>query len=198
MISSKADIIAQACTALETGGPDAARDILCSGYPFQPQSRAGRKYTLTQCTRIFLRDGFIDRYSGERLVFPGALRVLSLVCPDTFPYHKNGKTDVGHFAWWELFPSIDHIVPITRGGADDESNWVTTSMLRNSAKQLWTLEELGWQLHPPGDLDQWDGQIHWFCRFMESTDHPHIDRTLQYLRDCHRAATSALDRKQAV
>ncbi|MGI8907220.1 MAG: hypothetical protein ACR2IE_12105 [Candidatus Sumerlaeaceae bacterium] len=31
-----------------------------------------------------------------------------------------------------------------------------------------------------------------------SADHSHIDRNLQYLRDCHRAATSALDhRKQA-
>ncbi|MFF0818704.1 HNH endonuclease [Rhodococcus sp. NPDC003318] len=54
-----------------------------------------------------------------------------------------------HFAYWELFPTIDHIVPVTRGGADDESNWVTTSMLRNSAKAHWTLDELGGDFSQP-------------------------------------------------
>jgi HNH endonuclease len=54
-------------------------------------------------------------------------------------------------AFWEVGATIDHVVPVTRGGADDESNWVTTSMARNSAKMNWTLEELGWTLHPPGN-----------------------------------------------
>lgn len=142
--------------------------------------------------RVFLRDGFVDRYSSERLVFPGTLRVLSLICPEEFPYHKNGKTDVCHMVWWELFPSIDHVVPVTRGGTDDDSNWVTTSMLRNGVKALWTLEELGWELHPSGKLKEWDGLTRWFCSFMKSDEHPEVDRGLPYLREWYRAAVGEL------
>ena len=64
-----------------------------------------------------------------------------------------------HMIYWELFPTVDHVVPIARGGGDDESNWVTTSMLHNSAKSNWKLEELGWQLLPAGDIEQWDGLL---------------------------------------
>ncbi len=37
-------------------------------------------------------------------------------------------------------------------------------MLKNSAKGNYTLEELGWPLHPPGLLAEWDGLIGWFMR----------------------------------
>lgn len=47
-----------------------------------------------------------------------------------------------HIVYWELFPTIDHIVPVARGGRNSEENWVSTSMLRNSAKFNGTLEEL--------------------------------------------------------
>jgi len=62
-------------------------------------------------TRIFARDGFIDRYRGSRLIFPPVLRLLSLYLPKEFPYHKNGKMTEGHMAYWELFPTVDHVVP---------------------------------------------------------------------------------------
>ena len=28
----------------------------------------GRRYSAAECTQVFIRDGFIDRYSGDRLV----------------------------------------------------------------------------------------------------------------------------------
>ena len=67
-----------------------------------------------------------------------------------------------HLAYWQLFPTVDHIISVARGGAGEESNWVCTSQLRNSAKSNWLLEELGWQLHEPGDLKEWDGLLKWF------------------------------------
>ena len=95
-------------------------------------------------TRVFARDGFVDRYSGDKLVFPGTLlRLLSALMPDEFPAHPNWKMSASHVMYWELCPTIDHLVPVARGGADNESNYVTISMLRNSAKAHWTLEELG-------------------------------------------------------
>lgn len=86
--------------------------------------------------------------------------------PNEFPAHPNWKMTETHFAFWELFPTIDHVDPVARGGADEASNWVTTSMLRNSAKAHWTLPELGWTLHPPGDAQHWDGLSGWFTDYL--------------------------------
>lgn len=144
-----------------------AKKILASSYPFAPMAASSRSYSETQMLRVFLRDGFVDRYSGCRLIFPGTLRLISKLMPIEFPFQKNWKMSQTHIAYWELCPTIDHLIPITRGGSDDESNWITTSMLRNSAKSNWTLEELGWQLFPPGDLNAWDGLIDFFMSFVE-------------------------------
>jgi hypothetical protein len=115
-----------------------------------------------------LRDGFVDRYTGQRLIYIGALRLLSYLMPTDFPYHKNGKMDQCHIAYWELIPTIDHIVPISRGGMDHVNNWVTTSMLSNARKANWTLDKLQWSLYPPGNLDDWDGLIGVFLGYVES------------------------------
>ena len=109
-----------------------------------------------------MRDGFIDRYSGKRLVFPGTLRLLSILLPSEFPFHSNWKMDACHFAFWELFPTIDHLIPVSRGGVDKENNWISTSMLRNAAKANFRLEELGWELRPAGNVTDWDGLTGWF------------------------------------
>lgn len=62
-----------------------------------------------------------------------------------------------HMVYWELCPTIDHLLPIAKGGQDNEENWITTSMIRNSAKSNWTIQELGWTVHAKGELAQWDG-----------------------------------------
>ena len=96
------------------------------------------------------------------MVFPGTLRILSFRMPDAFPFHKNWKTDECHFAYWELFPTIDHLVPVARDGTNNQNNLVTTSMVRNVAKANFTIEEIGWKLLPSGDVKIWDGQMSWF------------------------------------
>ena len=93
---------------------------------------------------LFMRDGFIDRYTGNRLINPGVLRLLHVVLGDDFPAHPNWKVSETHLAFWELFPTVDHLVPVSRGGRDDESNWVTASMLSNQAKAQWSVDDLGW------------------------------------------------------
>jgi hypothetical protein len=67
-------------------------------------------------------------------VYPGVLYLLSALLPEDFPSHRNGKMDRTHLAFWELFPTIDHVVPVACGGADDASNWVCTSMRTNQIK----------------------------------------------------------------
>jgi hypothetical protein len=85
-----------------------------------------------------------------------------------------------HQSYWELFPTLDHIVPIARGGVDKDENIVSTSMRRNSAKSNWTLEELGWSLHPPGDRSRWDGMLAWFMDFIKKN--PHITQEKYIVR----------------
>ena len=169
-MSGNPDAIAAACREISSGTIERAREIISSDYPFLPLTSGGRQYSDRQKTKIFIRDGFIDRYSGDRLVFPGALRLLSALLPNEFPFHKNWKTSECHLAYWQLLPTIDHIIPVSRGGADEEFNWACTSQLRNGAKSNWLIEELGWLLHPPGNLDDWDGMMHWYVQYLDT--HP--------------------------
>ena len=166
-MSDKSAVIQRICEALLENRREDAQCIARTEYPFEGQESAVRRYTAFQCTQIFVRDGFTDRYSGQRLIFPGTLRLLSKLLPEEFPAHPNWKMTQSHLVYYELFPTIDHVIPIARGGKDDQSNWVTTSMLRNSAKSNWTLEELGWQLVPAGCIEEWDGLMHMFLAFVE-------------------------------
>jgi hypothetical protein len=84
---------------------------------------------------------------------------------------------------------VDHVIPVTRGGEDEESNWVTTSMAHNSAKMNWTVEELGWKIHPQGDSRAWDGMLRWFLEYTARNPQSLIDAGM---RGWHRAATIAV------
>ena len=133
---------------------------------------------------MFLGDGFIDRYSGTQLVFPGVLRLLARLLPAEFPAHPNWKMSASHIIYWELFPTVDHVVPIARGGTD-KNNWITTSMVLNSAKSNWTLDELRWTLLPSGDPGTWDGLLRWFLAFISRSPEHLAD---SYIKTWHSAA----------
>ncbi len=164
--------IEKACSAIANGSLKEAREILRREYPFTLLANDGRSYTNREKTRIFIRDGFVDRYSGDKMVFPPVLRILSSLMPEEFPFHKNWKMSECHIAYWHLLPTIDHVVPVSRGGSDDESNWVCTSQMRNSAKANWLIDELGWELRPSNTSEEWDGQLAWFMRYAEQ--HPDV------------------------
>lgn len=193
------ELLQRAAELLATGARPAAAELLAREYPTAPAPDRKRSYTERQMMRVFFRDGFLDRYTGQRLVHPAALRALSFELPDAFPYHPNGKYGLGHQAFWELFPSIDHLVPVARGGADEFDNWVTSSMLNNARKANWLLEELEWKLQPPGDLGEWDGLSSWFVRWVDQNS-DRLDAELaskgtgvRYLRRWQRATLSTFD-----
>lgn len=172
------------CDALASGNDAEAAAIAERDYPFCPVGRSSRHYTFVQMVRVFHRDGYIDRYSGQRLVFPGVLRLLHLRLPNQFPFQTNWKMSETHMVYWQLSPTVDHLVPVARDGKDEFDNWVSTSMIRNSAKANWLLEELGWTLHEPGNLEKWDGLTGWFLREMDKRTVPEND---SYLNSWHRA-----------
>ena len=149
MADDKSVVLSDVCAAVTDNQLAVATDILRDRYAFVPLANVGRRYTFRQMIAVFRRDGFVDRYSSAQLVFPATLRLIPKLLPEQFPFHRNGRLDVCHFALWEMFPTIDHVVPVAPGVADNESYWVTTSIVRNAAKSAFTLEELaGRFIHP--------------------------------------------------
>lgn len=185
-IDAKAARIEKVCRFLELNEPELASEFLhvhcTSDTKFRipkviptvvtpslsRELRTKRKYSATQATKLFVRDGFIDRYTGERLVFPGVLRLISELFPAEFPYHSAWKFGVGHSWYWELFPSVDHVVPVTHAGADEEDNWVTTSFMSNLSRSNYSLEDLGWTVRPIEIDPAWDGLTIWYRKYLDS------------------------------
>lgn len=184
-MKTKVETIAAVCQHLSIGKVEDAGLLLRRSYPFASPQATRHNPGPLQSTRVFLRDGFIDRYGGERLVFPPVLRVLSLALDQDFPFHPNWKTSVTHPAFWEIGATVDHVMPRALAGGCDDENLVTTSMARNSAKMNWTYQELGWRLHERGTLDQWDGLFGWFMSY--TSEHPEL-LLIPTVRKWHRAA----------
>lgn len=167
MKKSKSEVIADIARSLIDNNEQEAIDRIEQEYPFKRIKKSRRTYSDEQMCEVFMRDGFIDRYFGDRLVDIGILKTISVFFPEEFPYQSHWKMTETHPAFWALAPTLDHVDPIATGGLDEPSNWVTTSMMHNTVKSQWTLEQLNWQLHKPGDLLEWDGLTGYFLKIVE-------------------------------
>lgn len=78
------------------------------------------------------------------------------------------KMEECHNAYWEFIPTVNYIYPVALGGADSEENWATTSMLHNSIKDNWTLEQLNWKLYDAGNYEEWDGLTALFIELVKA------------------------------
>lgn len=166
----KIEAIELAALKLLQQSPSEAKTVIDKEYPFHKIVSQGRNYSDKEKMEQFIRDGFIDRYSGQKLVNPGILKALSNYMPETFPYHSHWKMEECHNAYWEFVPTVDHIYPVALGGADSMENWATTSMLHNSIKSNWTLEQLGWKLYDAGDYTRYDGLTRLFIKLVRSDE----------------------------
>lgn len=127
---------------------------------------------------VYYRDHFIDRYTGEHLIFPGALLLLGELYPDAFPKAGAGagwRIGKCHWIYWRLWPTVDHVVPIAKGGAAlDISNLVTTCQMINTAKGAWTDDAappaIRFQLIDEATVqkDPWNGLLNWFTSTMNN------------------------------
>lgn len=157
MKKEKSAIITDIVTMLLYDNKLAAKTIICEEYSHKYIEIEKRAYTMEQKMHQFISDSFIDRYTGQKLLNPGILKLISYYFPEEFPYHPHWKMTETHIAYWELIPTLDHVYPIAKGGHDDEKNWVTTSMKNNSIKSNYTIDEIHWKLYPKGDITNWDG-----------------------------------------
>lgn len=205
LLNTRATTIEGICELLSASNAEAAAKKLQAEWPFRPFSRAKAALGEKQRMRVFIRDGFIDRYSGNRLVFPGTLRLIHKLMHEfelkeaneageqhssdaVFPFQKNWDMRKTHIAFWELLPTVDHLVPLARGGHHVVENWMTTSQLRNSIKSHWLLDDLDWIRHDPGAMANWDGLTAWFLE--ETERHPEYLVGEPYLQRWHRAAAA--------
>jgi len=162
----KAEIMSRVLDLLLENKKEESLEYAKKHYPFVSNTKGFRKCSPYNATIVFLRDGFIDRYSGQKLIFPGIFQIVRKNLPEAFPAHSHWKMQETHIYYYELFPSIDHIIPVARGGEDNEGNWITTSMIKNSSKANWTLQELNWEIYPAGNLCDWDGLVDTFLKII--------------------------------
>ncbi len=106
---------------------------------------------------ICVRDGWRCRYCGTRVIDRQMRARLHRCLPDVARW---GRRNVDkHAALAALSASLDHIVPHSRGGTNDEPNLVTACNACQFGRGQWTLEEVGFfdpREYPP-TLDTWDG-----------------------------------------
>ena len=79
----KIDVIEQAANRLLQHNVAEARIAIETEYPFHKLTAQGRNYTDKEKMAQFVRDGFIDRYSGQKLVNPGTVSYTHLTLPTT-------------------------------------------------------------------------------------------------------------------
>lgn len=205
LVNAHAKTIEGICELLFQNDAEGAAAHLRADWPFSPVSPAKAGLDEKQRMKVFIRDGFVDRYSGSRLVFPGTLRLIhklmhefevkeadeygKLYLSDTlFPFQKNWDMSETHMAFWELLPTIDHKIPLARGGEHVIDNWMTTSQLQNSIKSNWTLEMLRWEVFDSGSMAEWDGLTGWFLEMTKR--HPEYLAGDTYLQRWDRAAAA--------
>ena len=161
----KAEVLAGVFPTLLLGNKEQALTTLTASWPFPPVKPGVRKIPANVKVQTFVRDKFQCRYYGTRTVHLGALRLLSHLFPQAFPFHPNWRREVTHPAYWEISSSCDHLIPVARGGDNRLENLVTACYRCNAQKGDWLLEEWNMSLRD-ASTSTWDGLIHPFIQVM--------------------------------
>lgn len=98
---------------------------------------------------VLVRDGFICRYCGARLLLPQAVKVLDIHDPlKGWHWHPNTKLEPLR----SKGATVDHIIPESEGGYDSPKNLVACCNMCNPSKGK------GHRSLLPQSLDKsWDG-----------------------------------------
>jgi hypothetical protein len=202
------EIIMDACLALSDEGIDECRRIIQMNYPFDPNAKPREvksresqlrdsKVEVISCwvenhiakMRVFSRDGFENRFTGEPLIFPAVLRLLSKALPREFPFQQYWRPEATHIAYYDLGACTNLLIPLSRGGKNEEENLITTTMPYILARTDQTVEEAGWRLTREGFVDEWDGMSTWYVEYI--TEHQEL-REINFFNLWFNAARSVL------
>ncbi len=89
---------------------------------------------------LFARDGWRCRFCGCRVVPPKARAAMGEALPGAVPWNE---AEGFHGAFYAIRASVDHIVPHSTGGTNDEGNLVTACWSCQFGRGAWSLEEVG-------------------------------------------------------
>lgn len=159
------ECIERVCRKLADGDTDKARRLLAEEMPVSARPTRARNYTEVEMLRLFRRDSFTCRYTGNRLILGAALKLISAQCPEQFPYDSHWRIGACHQAYWDFTATLDHVEAWSRSGPDSEDNWVTTSMTLNMQ-----MGNGAGRLPGPISDSQWDGMARWFADFSDRND----------------------------
>ena len=79
---SHIDILLEALDKISHNQKDSAVKLITNNYKHVFQEYESRNMSCYEKLKIFIRDGFIDRYTGKKLLFPNILRILSFELGD--------------------------------------------------------------------------------------------------------------------
>ena len=105
---------------------------------------------------LFDRDGWRCRFCECRVVSPKARSALRAALPGAIPWSDQ---EGYHGAFLAMNASVDHVIPHSLGGTNDEQNLVTACWSCQFGRGAWSLEEVGLidpRLRSP-QKDEWDG-----------------------------------------
>ena len=75
--------------------------------------------------QVWKRDGWTCRYCSSPVFFAPTLKLLEGKSPGHGYWHSNGKTGKMLGLFQMGWASVDHIIPVAKGGNDDLDNLVT-------------------------------------------------------------------------
>lgn len=185
------EIMAEATDALIAGNRDLAYTKICQANMPTVRTYAARiigktdplvhRYPLTRHpkeretptprptenvkAKIYAHDGYRCRYCGVRVILPKAITVLANMFPE-LPELRTVVNAEQHAAFFGMKAVVDHVIPWSVGGRNDESNLVTSCQCCNYGKAYYLVAEIGFidpQSRPPV-RDEWDG-LDRLCRW---------------------------------
>jgi 5-methylcytosine-specific restriction endonuclease McrA len=134
---------------------------------------------------VFRKDHYQCTYTGIKLINHPIIELLSYVLPEQWPYNNPPHgSDVGpkntHLLVWVLWPSVDHIVPVSRGGKNELSNYTTSNSKFNMFKGNILKENLGAEFIEPHDKS-WNGlESEYFLLFEKYKHKIPTDRIIKF------------------
>ena len=133
-----------------------ARGRRTAGGPEGVKEKGGRPEGSS--LEVFSLDSYVCCYCGRWTLEPEVMHQLSRAFPSEFPTHPNWKLDSTHIAYWTHTASIEHVVPLARGGSNARQNLRTACYLCQDAKSDILLDELGWSLRGQSESEvSWMG-----------------------------------------
>ncbi len=123
----------------------------------KPERYPDRMPTMAVQNEIFARDGWRCRFCRIKVISRKSRGVLIRLFPDET--HWVSSEFKRHTALYTMAVSLDHVVPHSRGGNNEEANFVTACYCCQVGRGEWLLEEM--ELLDPRTIepiiDDWDG-----------------------------------------